>query len=73
MKQTNITAEEELRRAAIDRLIEARLADSADALELLLAKWRNISKFDSDEFKITRIPFIPPRLPLTENTKREEQ
>jgi len=72
MKQKKITAEEELRCAAIDRLIEACLADRFYALEFLLAKWRNVNAFDSGKFTITGIAPKPLSPPLIENTKREE-
>jgi len=73
MKQKKIVAEQELRRAAIDRLIEACLADRIYAMELLLAKWRNESALDSGKFTITGIAPNPLSPPLIENTKREER
>ncbi len=73
MKQNKITAEEELRCAAVDRLIEACLADRLCAMEFLLAKWRDSSAFDSEKFTIARIAPTPPSFPIIESTKREER
>ena len=69
MKQKKITAEEELRYAAIDCLIEAYLADRFYALEFLLARWRNVSACNSGKFTMARFNPKPPRFPIFENTK----
>jgi len=73
MEHKKITTEEELRCAAIDRLIEARLADRLCAMEFLLAKWRDGSASDSEAFTMTGMAPNPLSLPIIENTKREER
>lgn len=73
MNQKKITAEEELRCAAIDCLIEAYLVDRYHALEFMLARWRNVGTFDSDKFTIAQISPKPQRLPIFENTIQEKR
>lgn len=73
MENKKITTEEELRCAAIDRLIEARLADRLCAMEFLLAKWRDGSASDSETFAIAGMAPNPLSLPIIESTKREER
>ena len=73
MNQKKITAEEELRCAAIDCLIEAYLVDRFHALEFMLARWRNAGTFDSGKFSIPQISPKPQRLPIFEGPIQEER
>ncbi len=70
MTQKNINAEEKLRRTAIDRLIRASLDAGPDALEFLLAKWREIGATDPGKFGTSRMP-EPLTPPVIENAERE--